>query len=56
MSLLYHTQERADLKHRDYGFILALICMALAVMVASVVFTPAAVGSGITSELTSVGP
>jgi hypothetical protein len=56
MSVLYHTQERADLKHRDYGFILTLICLALALVVASVVFTPVPVGAGITSEITSVGP
>jgi hypothetical protein len=56
MSLLYHTQERADLKHRDYGIILTLICMALALVVASVVFGPAPVGTGINNEITSVGP
>jgi hypothetical protein len=56
MSSLYHTQARTDLKHRDYGFILGLVCMALAVAVACVIFTPAAIGSGITSEITSVGP
>jgi len=47
MSLLSHTHERTDLKHRDYGFILGLVCMALALVVAS---------AGITSEITSVGP
>jgi hypothetical protein len=41
---------------RNYGFILALIGMALALVVASVVFTPAPVGTGINSEITSVGP
>lgn len=51
MSSLYHTQARTDLKHRDYGFILGLVCMALAVAVACVIFTPAAIGSGITSEI-----
>ena len=56
MSLFYPTQERADLKQRDYSFILALVCMALAVVVASAIFTPAPVGAGITSEITSVGP
>jgi hypothetical protein len=56
MSLLYHTHEKADLKHRDYGFILTLICMALALVVASAVFRPAPVGAGITSEITSFGP
>ena len=56
MSLFYPTQERADLKQRDYSFILALICLALALLIASAIFTPAAIGSGITSELTTVGP
>jgi hypothetical protein len=56
MSLLYHTQGRGDLKHRDYGFILALVCMALALVVASAIFAPTPVGAGITSEITSVGP
>ena len=56
MSLFYPTQERADLKQRDYSFILALICLALALLIASAIFMPAAIGSGITSELTTVGP
>ena len=34
MSLLYHTYQKADLQDRDYGFILALVCMALAIVVA----------------------
>ena len=59
MSTLYHTKEKADLKHTDYtdySFILALFCMVLALVVASAIFTPAPVGAGITSEITSVGP
>ena len=57
MSLLYHTSEKVDLQWPDYGFILTLVCMALAVVVASAIFTPAPVGSGINfSEITSVGP
>ena len=58
--------QDTDRKHRDYeyhdatgaaaGFILTLVCMALALAVASAVFTPAPVGSGITSEITTVGP
>jgi hypothetical protein len=56
MSVLYHTSEKAEFKHPDHGFILAVICMALAVVVASAIFTPAPVGNGITSEITSVGP
>ena len=56
MSLLYHTRQRTDLKSGDYGFVLALICIALALVVASVIFTPAPVGGGITSEITTVDP
>jgi hypothetical protein len=56
MSLVYPTHQRTDLKQSDYGFILALVCMVLALVVASVIFTPVAIGSGITSEITGVGP
>jgi hypothetical protein len=67
MSFLYHTHQKTDLEHRDYeyrdatgafaGFILALVCLALALVVASAVFAPAPVGSGINfNEITSVGP
>jgi hypothetical protein len=62
MSTLYHTKEKADLKHTDYtdytdySFILALFCMVLVLLIGSAIFAPAPVGSGITSEVTSVGP
>ena len=56
MSLLYHTYQKADLQDRDYGFILALVCMALAIVVASTIFAPAPVGGGINfSEITTTG-
>jgi hypothetical protein len=56
MSLLYRTYQKADLQDRDYGFILALVCMALAIVVASVIFVPAPAGSGINfSEITTTG-
>ena len=61
MSLLYHTHEKADLKRRDYGFILAgfilpLVCLALGLVVASSISTPEAVGAGMISENWFVGP
>ena len=56
MSVLSHTHERTHLTQGDYGFILTLVCMALALVVASAIFTPAPVGSGIASEITTVGP
>jgi len=57
MSSLYDTtKSRAALKHHDYGFVLALICMALALVVASAIFTPAPVGTGINDQIWFVGP
>jgi hypothetical protein len=54
---LYDTTKfRAALKHHDYGFVLALICMALALVVASAIFTPATVGTGINDQIWFVGP
>jgi hypothetical protein len=57
MSLVFpRTQQRTDRKHRDYGFILGLVCVVLALIVASAIFAPAPLGSGITSELATIGP
>ena len=61
MSLIQKTdvyqgsEEKAASKHSDYGFILVLVCVALALVVASVVFTPASVG-GVSSLGPYVGP
>ena len=43
-------------KHPEYGFILALVCLALGLLVASVIFAPEAVGAGMNSESWFVGP
>jgi hypothetical protein len=57
-----HAHERTDLKHTDYidrtdyGFILTLFCMVLALVVAILVFKPTPVGAGVTSEITVVPP
>jgi hypothetical protein len=57
MSLVFpRTQQRTDRKHRDSGFILGLVCVVLALIVASAIFAPAPLGSGITSELATIGP
>ena len=50
------TTHRADLKHRDYGVILALVCMVLALVLASAIFTPTPVGRGINDQISFVGP
>jgi hypothetical protein len=50
------TKQRADRKHGDYGFILALVCMALALVVASAIFAPVPIGSEISNQMLLVGP
>jgi hypothetical protein len=58
MSLLQKTdvyqgpEEKAVRKHPEYGFVLVLICVALALVLSSVMFTPAPVGG----EIPLVGP
>ena len=43
-------------KHPEYGFILALVCLALGLVVASVIFAPVAGDAGTNSESWFVGP
>jgi hypothetical protein len=50
------TKQRADRKRGDYGFILALVCVALALVVASAIFAPLPVGSEISNQMSLVGP
>ncbi len=56
MSLLDKTDvfqarnERADRKQPEYGFVLVLACVALTVLVAGGIFSPAHVGSGVSGE------
>lgn len=49
-------KEDADRNHRGYGFVVALVCAALALVLASAILTPASVGSGISDETSLVGP
>ena len=54
---LHDTKKyRADLKRHDYGFVLALICLALALVVASAIFAPVPVGSEISNQMLLIGP
>jgi len=46
----------AERKHPEYGFILALVCLALGLVVASAIFAPMPVGAGMNSESWFVGP
>ena len=56
LNLYDTTKSKAALKHHDYGFVLALICLALALVIASAIFTPAPVGTGINDQIWFVGP
>ncbi len=49
------TQD-ADRKDHKYRFALALICIALGLAVVSAIFTPVAIGSGISGKNFLVGP
>ena len=55
MSLLYHASEKAESNRRDYSFILALVCMALALVAASAIFA-VPIGSEISNQMSLVGP
>ena len=61
MSLLDKTDvyqtwnERADRKHPEYGFVLVLVCMALILLAAGAISSPAPVGSGISDEIWLIG-
>jgi hypothetical protein len=49
--------HEADRKRPEYGFILTLVCLALGLVVASLMFTPHAVGGAMnTGESLLVGP
>jgi hypothetical protein len=59
MSLFHRTdlyvKQSSDRKTNDYGFILALVCIVLVLVIASVL-TPVSVGHGLNSDTWSVGP
>jgi len=46
----------ADRKHPEYSLVLALVCLALALLVISAKFTPAQVGGALSSEIPLVSP
>jgi hypothetical protein len=50
------TKQRADHKQGDFSFILTLVCMALALVVASAIFKPAPVGTGVNDQIWFVSP
>jgi hypothetical protein len=56
LNLSETTTHRADVKHGGYGFILALICVVLVLLVASAILGPVPVGSEISNQMLLVGP
>ena len=54
---IYETPiQNTNRKHREFGFVLALVCIALALVLASAIFTPVTIGSGLSNEVSLVGP
>jgi hypothetical protein len=53
---VYRNLGKAESKRHGYGLILALFCMALAIVVSSAILAPTPIGSGINSEPWFVGP
>ena len=62
MSLLHRTDvydgqgEDANRNHGGYGFVLALVCIGLFLVAASLIFTPVNIGDAIGSGISLVGP
>jgi hypothetical protein len=54
--VLERQKEDADRNHRGYGFVLALVCVVLGLVLASEIFAPVSIGSGIDGEASLVGP
>ena len=48
--------EKAVRKHRGYGFLVAVVGAALAIVIAAAIVRPLPVGSGLGSEAWYVGP
>jgi hypothetical protein len=49
-------KEDADRNHHGYGFVLTLVCAVLALVLASAIFTPVSIGSGIDNATSLIGP
>jgi hypothetical protein len=54
--VLESLRQDADRNHRGYGFVLALVCTVLALVLASAIFTPVSIGSKVDNEISLVGP
>lgn len=54
---IYETPlQNAARKRPEFGVVLALVCIALAIVLASATFTPVLIGGGLSSEISLVGP
>jgi len=62
MSLSHSTEvfegpkANADRNHRGHGLVLTLVCVVLALVLASAIFTPVSIGSGVDNETSLAGP
>jgi hypothetical protein len=54
---VYETPSaQSDRNRAEYGFVLALACVALALVVANAKFAPTPLSSGISNDVVVVGP
>jgi hypothetical protein len=60
MSLSHSTEvferQKEDAYRNHRGFVLALVCVVLALVLTSAIFAPVSIGSGIDNETSLVGP
>jgi hypothetical protein len=50
------SKEDANERRHGYGFILALLCIALTLALAGAILTPVSIGSGVSGDISIVGP
>jgi hypothetical protein len=49
-------KDDSNPRHRVYGFVLALLCTAFALALVGAILSPVRIGSGVSSDISIVGP
>jgi len=53
--ILDTSKDGSNSRHRGYGFVLALLCSALALALVGAILTPVSIGTGVSSDISIVG-
>jgi hypothetical protein len=53
--ILDTSKEDSNPRHRGCGFVLALLCTALALALVGAILTPVSIGTGLSSDISIVG-